>query len=50
MLGVVGLVCTALTEAPQWPPSRTWLVLGARLVMGAVLVARLVPAITLIPW
>ena len=27
VLGAVGLVCTALTEAPGWPRSRTWLVL-----------------------
>ena len=41
VLGVAGLVCTALTEAPRWPPSRTWPVLGAGLVMGAVFVARI---------
>jgi hypothetical protein len=23
VLGAVGLVCTALTEAPVWPPPRT---------------------------
>jgi EmrB/QacA subfamily drug resistance transporter len=35
VLGAVGLVCTALTEAPRWPPSRTWPVLAAGLVLGA---------------
>ena len=41
VLGAVGLVCTALTEAPRWPPSRTWPVLAAGLVMGAVFVAHI---------
>src|SRR5689334_17409474 len=35
VLGAVGLVCTALTEAPRWPASRTWPVLAAGLVLGA---------------
>ena len=35
VLGAVGLVCTALTEAPGWPPSRTWPVLAAGLVLAA---------------
>jgi hypothetical protein len=34
----VGLVCTALTEAPGWPPSRTWPVLAAGLVIAAAFV------------
>jgi EmrB/QacA subfamily drug resistance transporter len=41
VLGAVGLVCTALTEAPQWPPSRSWPVLAAGLVLGAALVTRI---------
>jgi len=41
VLGAVGLVCTALTEAPGWPPSRTWLVLAARLVLAAAFVAHI---------
>ena len=41
MLGAVGLVCTALTEAPGWPPSRTWPVLAAGLVLAAVFVAHI---------
>ena len=41
MLGAVGLVCTALTEAPQWPPSRTWPVLAAGLALGAWFVAHI---------
>ena len=41
VLGAVGLVCTALTEAPGWPPSRTWLVLAAGLVLAAVFVAHI---------
>ena len=41
VLGAVGLVCTALTEAPQWPPSRTWPVLAAGLVLGAWFVAHI---------
>jgi MFS family permease len=40
VLGAVGLVCTALTEAPRWPPARTWPVLAAGLVLGASFVAR----------
>src|SRR6266516_141119 len=36
VLGAVGLVCTALTEAPQWPPSRTWPVLAAGWPWGLV--------------
>jgi hypothetical protein len=41
VLGAVGLVCTALTEAPQWPPSRTWPVLAAGLALGAWFVAHI---------
>jgi EmrB/QacA subfamily drug resistance transporter len=41
VLGAVGLVCTALTEAPGWPPSRTWPVLVAGLVLGAAFVAHI---------
>jgi EmrB/QacA subfamily drug resistance transporter len=41
VLGAVGLVCTALTEAPRWPPSRTWPVLVAGLVLGAAFVAHI---------
>jgi MFS family permease len=41
VLGAVGLVCTALTEAPQWPPSRTWPVLAAGLAVGAWFVAHI---------
>jgi EmrB/QacA subfamily drug resistance transporter len=41
VLGAVGLVCTALTEAQQWPPSHTWPVLGAGLVLGATFVAHI---------
>jgi EmrB/QacA subfamily drug resistance transporter len=40
-LGSVGLVCTALTEAPGWPPSRTWPVLAAGLVLGAAFAAHI---------
>jgi EmrB/QacA subfamily drug resistance transporter len=41
VLGAVGLVCTALTEAPGWPPARTWPVLAAGLVMAAAFVAHI---------
>jgi EmrB/QacA subfamily drug resistance transporter len=41
VLGAVGLVCTALTEAPRWPPSRTWPVVAAGLVLGAAFVAHI---------
>jgi EmrB/QacA subfamily drug resistance transporter len=41
VLGAVGLVCAALTEAPHWPPSRTWPVLAAGLVLGAAFVSRI---------
>ena len=41
VLGTVGLVCTALTEAPGWPRSRTWPVLAAGLVLGAAFVAHI---------
>ena len=41
VLGAVGLVCTALTEAPQWPASRTWPVLAAGLGLGAWFVAHI---------
>src|SRR6266516_2341159 len=40
-LGATGLVCTALTEAPGWPPPRTWLVLAAGLLLAAAFVARI---------
>jgi len=41
VLGAVGLVCAALTEAPHWPPSRTWPVLAAGLVLGAAFVSHI---------
>ena len=41
VLGAVGLVCTALTEAPGWPPSRTWPMLAAGLVLAAAFVAHI---------
>ena len=41
LLGAVGLVCGALTEAPRWPPARTWQVLAAGLVLGAAFVAHI---------
>jgi MYXO-CTERM domain-containing protein len=41
VLGTVGLVCTALTEAPGWPPPRTWLVLAAGLLLAAAFVAHI---------
>jgi EmrB/QacA subfamily drug resistance transporter len=41
VLGAVGLVCTALTEAPGWPPAGTWLVLAAGLVLAAAFVAHI---------
>jgi EmrB/QacA subfamily drug resistance transporter len=41
VLGAVGLVCTALSEAPGWPPSRTWPVLAAGLALGAAFVAHI---------
>jgi EmrB/QacA subfamily drug resistance transporter len=41
VLGSVGLVCAALTKAPGWPPSRTWLVLAAGLVLGAAFAAHI---------
>ena len=41
MLGAAGLVCTALTEAPGWPPARTWPVLAAGLVLAAAFVAHI---------
>jgi EmrB/QacA subfamily drug resistance transporter len=41
VLGAVGLVCTALTEAPGWPPSLTWPVLAAGLVLTAAFVAHI---------
>jgi hypothetical protein len=40
-MGAVGLVCTALTQSPRWPASRTWLALAAGLVLAAALVARI---------
>lgn len=41
VLGAAGLVCTALTEASRWPPSRTWPVLAAGLVLAAAFVLRI---------
>jgi EmrB/QacA subfamily drug resistance transporter len=41
VLGAVGLVCAALTEAPRWPASRTWPVLAAGLALGAAFVAHI---------
>jgi hypothetical protein len=41
LLGAVGLVCGALTEAQRWPPERTWQVLAAGLVLGAAFVAHI---------
>jgi EmrB/QacA subfamily drug resistance transporter len=41
VLGAVGLLCAALTEAPRWPPLRTWPVLAAGLVLGASFVAHI---------
>ncbi len=41
VLGAVGLVCTALTEVPAWPPARTWPVLAAGLVLAAAFVAHI---------
>jgi EmrB/QacA subfamily drug resistance transporter len=41
VLGAVGLVCTALTEAPGWPASRTWPVLAAGLVLAAAFVVHI---------
>ena len=40
-LGAVGLVCTALTEAPASPPARTWPVLAAGLILAAAFVAHI---------
>jgi EmrB/QacA subfamily drug resistance transporter len=41
VLGAVGLVCTALTEAPGWPPAGTWLVVAAGLVLAVAFVAHI---------
>jgi EmrB/QacA subfamily drug resistance transporter len=41
VLGAVGLVCTALTEAPGWPAARTGPVLAAGLVLAAAFVAHI---------
>jgi EmrB/QacA subfamily drug resistance transporter len=41
VLGAVGLVCTALTAAPGWPPERTSLVLAAGLILGAAFVVHI---------
>jgi hypothetical protein len=41
VLGAAGLVCTALTEAPGWPPARTWPVLATGLVLAAAFVAHI---------
>ena len=48
VLGAVGLVCTALTEAPGWPPSRTWPVLAAGLALAAA--SWPTSAVTPTPW
>ncbi len=40
-LGATGLVCTALTEAPQWPAVRTWLAMAVGLVLAAAFVAHI---------
>jgi len=37
----MGLLCTALVEAREWPPWRTWSALGAGLVLGAAFVAHI---------
>ena len=34
-------MCTALTEAPRWPPARTWPVLATGLVLAAAFVAHI---------
>lgn len=36
VLAAMGLVCAALTEAPEWPASVSWTVLGAGLVLVVV--------------
>jgi EmrB/QacA subfamily drug resistance transporter len=41
VLGAVGLVCTALTEAPAWPPARTWLVVAVGLVLAVTFVVHI---------
>ncbi|MEP7026487.1 MAG: MFS transporter [Actinomycetota bacterium] len=41
VLGAVGLVCLGLTEAPDWPPAWTTLVLAAGMVLAAVFVAHI---------
>jgi EmrB/QacA subfamily drug resistance transporter len=41
VLGAVGLVCAALTEAPRWPAWRTWPVLAAGVALGAAFVAHI---------
>jgi EmrB/QacA subfamily drug resistance transporter len=41
VLGAVGLVCTALTEAPGWPPARTWLVVAAGLALAIAFVVHI---------
>src|SRR4029077_20128178 len=41
VLAAVGLACTALTEAPGWPPWRTALLLAAGLALGAAFVAHI---------
>jgi len=41
VLGAAGLVCTALTEAPEWPAWRTWPMLAAGLALAAAFVAHI---------
>ncbi len=41
VLAAVGLACTALTEAPGWPLSRTVLLLAAGLALGAAFVVHI---------
>jgi hypothetical protein len=40
-LGAAGLVCVALTEAPGWPPTLTWPMLAAGLVLGVAFVVHI---------
>jgi MFS family permease len=47
-LGATGLICTALTKAPQWPAVRTWLAMAVELVLAAAFVAT--SAATPTPW
>jgi EmrB/QacA subfamily drug resistance transporter len=41
VLGAVGLVCTALTEAPGWPAARTAVVVAAALALAVAFVAHI---------